>query len=263
MRALALIAVLCYATHAHAGAWLQEKDHGLFMLNATAFRSNAYFDEFGEKIDQPSFSKQEIQPYVEYGLRDWVTVGGSAYVHHVAQRSNDNWGIGDPELFARFTLHENARERFALQPLVKLPSIYLEGGNLRGGSRSVDSELSLLYGRNQKIISDRDYIDMRIGYRQRTRNLHSQWRADAAAGLYVSDNFWLIPAMRSIITTKYDDSNFFREDGEQDYDLYQLELTAAYQLAETRWVQATVFDHVAGAFTGDGRGISIGIAERF
>lgn len=251
------------AASAYAGAWTQEKGRGLLIGQATYFSSDQYYDADGTTIEQPTFRKYELQPYAEYGVKDWLTVGGSAYLQRVGQSSNDNYGLGDPELFARLRLWSPGSRVFSIQPLVKLPSYFAESGTPRGGSRSVDTELSLLYGNSDTFWGMPYYTDMRVGYRTRTRDLNAQWRIDAAVGLMVTDTIQLIPAFRSVIATESDATMPFREDGEQDYDLAKAELTVAYHLDEARWLQVTAFDHIAGAQSGAGRGFSFGIARRF
>ncbi len=252
------------SVQAHAGAWTQPKGEGLFIAQATYFNSDHYFDFDGQRVPQPTFRKAELQPYAEYGVRDWLTVGGSAYVQYVAQSGDDNEGIGDPELFAHVRLKTwKNGDVLSIQPLIKLPSYYLKDRLPRGGSRSTDAELSVLYGTNWELWGLTGYTDSRVGYRIRGRGLSPQYRVDQAVGINITDHFLLIPAVRSVITSKYDDTAAFSEDGEQDYDLAKAELTALYKFDDKRWVHATVFDHVAGAFTGDGRGISIGYAENF
>lgn len=252
------------SAQAHAGAWTQPAGEGLFIAQATYFNSDHFFDMDGARVPQSTFRKAELQPYAEYGLRDWLTVGGSAYVQYLAQAGDDNQGIGDPELFARIRLKqfENG-DVLSIQPLIKLPSYYTKDNQPRGGSRSIDGELSLMYGSNWEFFGFTGFTDTRAGYRIRSRGLKSQYRIDQAVGINVSDDFLLIPAFRSVITTEYDDTATFSEDGEQDYDLAKIEMTTLYKLDDKSWVHATVFDHVAGAFTGDGRGITIGFAEKF
>lgn len=252
------------SVQAHAGAWTQPKGEGLFIAQATYFSSDHYFDVDGNRVPQSTFRKAELQPYAEYGLRDWLTVGGSAYMQYVAQAGDGNQGIGDPELFARIRLKrfENG-DVLSIQPLVKLSSYYTKDDLPRGGSRSFDAELSALYGSNWELFGITGYTDTRVGYRVRSRGLKPQYRIDQAVGIHVTEHFLLIPAVRSVITTEYDDTATFSQDGEQDYDLAKAELTALYKLDSERWVHATVFDHIAGAFTGDGSGITIGYAETF
>ena len=255
--------LLFAAQAAYAGAWTQPKGDGLFIAQATYFTSDAFFDENAIKVAQPRFSKYELQPYAEYGLRDWLTIGGSAYLQSIHQAGNSNIGIGDPELFARLRLWQGMKDVFAIQPLVKLPSLYAHSGTPRGGSRSTDAELSLLYGRNMHILSERDYVDLRVGYRVRGKGLNPQWRVDAALGIHLSESWQVIPAFRGVTAVDYNEYAVFSENAEQDYDLAKAEVTIAYSLDENRWLQATAFDHVAGALTGAGRGFSVGFAQRF
>ena len=258
----ALLALV--STHAHAGAWTQPRGEGLFIAQATYFESDHFFDADGERVAQPAFRKAELQPYAEYGVRDWLTVGGSAAVQRVTQAGDGNQGIGDPELFARLRLHQSRKgDVLSIQPVIKLPSRYTRDRLPRGGSRSTDLELSVLYGSNWKLFGFTGFTDSRVGYRVRSRGLNAQYRVDQSFGVNLTEHFLLIPAVRSVITTRYDDTATFREDGEQDYDLAKAELTALYKFDDKRWVHATYFDHIAGAFTGDGRGVTIGYAERF
>lgn len=252
-----------HATAAFAGAWVQDAGRGLFIAQAGYFSTDEYFDADGALAPQDRFQKWELQPYVEYGLKSWLTVGGDASLQYVGQSGDHNAGLGDPELFARARLWQGKRQVISIQPLIKLPSMYISNGEPRGASRSTDMEFSLLYGRNPNWFGHDDYTDARIGYRWRGRGLYPQWRADFAYGTYVTDALQLIAAGRSVMAAKLDENAAFREDGEQNYDLIKAECTAAYHLDEKRWVQLTAFQHVAGFQAGAGRGIAIGYAEGF
>lgn len=255
---------LFVSAQAHAGAWTMPKGEGLFIGQATYFTSQHFYDLDGERIDQPTYRKFELQPYAEYGVRDWLTVGGSAYVHRVDQSSHYNAGVGDPELWARLRLKQfDDGAVLSVQPLIKLPSYYVDDDTPRGGSRSTDLELSILYGRNWELFGITGYSDTRVGYRIRSRGLNKQYRIDQAWGVNVTEHFMLIPAFRAVLASAYDENAIFAQDGEQDYDLAKIELTALYKFEDNRWVHATMFDHVAGAFTGDGRGFMVGFAEPF
>lgn len=255
---------LFVGAQAHAGAWTMPKGEGLFIGQATYFTSEHFFDLDGKKIDQPTFRKFELQPYAEYGVTDWLTAGGSAYLHSVDQSARYNAGIGDPELWARLRLHTFGNgDVLSIQPLVKLPSYYADDDIPRGGSRSTDLELSVLYGTNWQLLDFTGYTDTRLGYRVRSRGLNDQYRIDQSFGVNVTDHLLLIPAFRAVIASKYDESAVFAQDGEQDYDAAKIELTAMYKFDDRRWIHATMFEHVAGAFTGDGRGFMLGFAEPF
>ncbi len=250
------------ATPALAGAWLQPEGHGLGIMQAAYFTGNEFFDRQGELQPQSRFTKYEIQPYGEYGLTDTITIGGTAFLHHVEQGGSDNFGLGDPEIFLRTRLWDDGKNIVSLQPLIKLPSFYDKATAPRGGSRSIDGELSLLYGRNLPILSDTDYIDTRIGYRWRSRGLSPQWRADAAFGTNIGEHWQVIPAIRAVYASDID-TGAFSEDGEQDYRLLKTDITTIYRLDEQRWLQLTLANHLLGENAGAGYGIALGYAEKF
>lgn len=259
----ACIITLTLATTAHAGAWVQPAGVGLFITQASYYSTDSYFDTNGEVQSQPRYTKYELQPYVEYGALDWLTVGGSAYAQSVAQSGARNYGIADPELFARLQLYRDDAQVFSIQPLVKFSSRFADGGTPRGGSKSTDIELAALYGRNLSLISPHDYSDVRIAYRQRDRGLSPQWRTDVALGLGISDVIQIIPAIRTVIATAPQDAATFVEGGDLDYSVMKAEVTSIYHLNDRQWLQAGIFAHVIGVQTGDGYGITLGFAQRF
>lgn len=262
MKTLRLLLLMLLPAYAHAGAWTQAEGHGLFIASATYFTGNKFFNADGELDAQSRFSKYEFQPYAEYGITDTYTVGGSVFLHNVNQSGDSNYGIADAEIFLRARLYKDDSNVVSIQPLVKLPSAYTREGIPRGGNTAVDAELSLLYGRNMNIISDRDYLDTRIGYRDRGHGLNAQYKADIALGMQVSENWQVIPAVRAILAEDIEEVTF-SQNSDLDYDLLKAEVTAAYRLDDDSWVQGAIFYHVAGVQAGAGQGISFGFAQEF
>lgn len=260
---VAFFVMVVTASTAYAGAWLQPKGQGLAIAQATYYGTSAYFDDRGSMNSQPRFSKLELQPYVEYGLFNALTVGGSAYVQRVEQSHTDNYGIADPEIFARARLWHNENQVLSIQPLVKSSSYFTKGRPPNGGSRSTDAELSLLYGRGLPIFTARDYLDVRVGYRVRNHGLSDQVRLDITNGIKLNEKWEITPALRAVIATDVQDVITYRESGDQDYSVLKAEVSGIYHLNEKQWLQAGLFKHVAGVQTGAGYGASIGFAQRF
>jgi hypothetical protein len=244
-----------------AGAWLQEDGGLLVSTQALYYQTDSYFDVTGEELAQRDFTKQELNLYTEYGWSEKFTLGANLFINRVEQ-GDDNFGIADPEFFARATLFKTDNSVISIQPLIKLPSLYQYGGSPRGGTDSFDGELSLLYGRNMPIISARDYMDMRVGYRERSDGLNGQYRVDVSYGLYVTDYLLCVPAFRSVIAAK-NDAQTFNNNGSLDYDLYKAEMSLYYPLNDFQQVGMGYFHHIAGQQTGAGQGFSIGLVQRF
>lgn len=263
LRILSCLFSLFIACHAHAGAWLQPEGKGLLIMQGSYYRASHFYDTDGNSQRQPRFTKYEFQPYGEYGVTNWLTLGGSAYVQRVHQSSNGNFGLADPEFFARTELWQSGSQHLSLQPLVKLRSHFRDGESPRGGSRSTDVELSLLYGRNFNLIDDRDYLDSRLGYRVRGSNRSPEWRADAALGFGVADNIQIVPTLRAVVATDLTEAATFSENGDLDATYVKAEVTGLYHLDSMQWLQGSLSRTVAGTQAGNGYGLSFGYARRF
>ena len=255
--------LVCFSPNvAHAGAWLQPKGSGLFIAQTSYFSSGYYFDAEGNKQKQSRFTKGEAQPYAEYGLAENITIGGTLFAQSNQQTDHQKLGVADPQIFARSTIWKSGNQLISLQPLIKFPSQYRNKTTPRGGSSSTDYELSALYGRSLNLVSNRDYLDVNIGYRVRNGQLNDQYHADAMVGLGIDDNWHIIPAIRTTFATKITDQSF-SQNGDLDYDLVKLELAANYQFTKTRSFSINLANHVWGRQTGDGYGASIGFAQKF
>lgn len=263
MRRIGALLAIMVPVMTHAGAWTQPQGQGLFITQATYYTADSYFDSNGDNRPQPRYTKRELQPYVEYGLTDAITIGGTAYLDAVEQSGTDNRGLADPQVFVRARVYHDEKRLVSLEPLLKLPSSFDDPGSPQGGSRSKDLELSVRYGSTLPMISSNDYTDMRLGYRTRSLGLSDQLLLDLAFGLKPNETWEITPALRITAANSAADSASFSENGELDYNLVKAELGALYHLTHTQWLQATFFDHVAGVQTGNGFGFSLAFAQRF
>lgn len=245
-----------------AGAWLQEEGRILLSTQAIYYSTDRYFNAGGNLTPQQHFSKAEFNLYGEMGWRDNVTLGTNLFLNRVRQAGEENAGISDAEFFARLRLWQAGGSVLSLQPLVKLPSYYQNAGTPRGGSESFDTELSLLFGHSFSLLSTQDFIDARIGYRERSRGLNGQWRTDLSYGTQLTDSWQLIASARNVTSADLQ-SETFRNDGELDYDLGKAEFTAIYTIDPWRSWHATYFGHVSGRQTGSGQGVMLGLTQRF
>tara|TARA_B100000989_G_scaffold242722_1_gene189678 strand:- start:117 stop:944 length:828 start_codon:yes stop_codon:yes gene_type:complete len=260
--------VFVAAGHAHAGAWTQAQGDLLAISNQVYFTSDAFWDLDGDKQSQSRFNKYEINPYLEYGLRDDITLGANLFLQYVRQdingQSEDNIGLADTELFLRKRLYKDDNWVISLQPLLKLPSQFSDDDALpRGGSSPWDAELSLMAGYSFKALARYHFVDSRIAYRKRANSLRDQVKLEAKLGWQLYDGFYVIPAAYATLSTDLPDNATFQQSGELDYDLYKLELTGLYKLDDSRFVQAGGFAHVDGRNTGKGYGFMLSIGQTF
>lgn len=260
--------LLLTAQQAHAGAWLKPEGQSEFILSSLYFSSDGFWDRNGNQQAQPRFDKLELNPYLEYGYNDRLTLGGSVFLHSLSQENalgeKDNLGLGNSEWFARTPLWRGEEGILSLQPLIALPSYYEHDGAPRSGSESFDGELSLLYGHNFTLFGDAHYADTRIGYRHRFDGaLDDQIRIDAKIGFALAPSWQFIPAAYSTWSLSSAKNPVFTEDGQQDYDLIKLEAMLRYDLSSATYLQGGGFSHVYGRNVGDGQGAMLSIGHHF
>ena len=264
------LSLLIHGAAAHAGAWTQPEGSGEAILNTLYFSSDGFWNANGDHSAQPEFTKFELNPYLEYGITQELTLGANLFLHTLTQenpatsRDNHNAGLGNSELFARYAFYQSDRSVLSLQPLIALPSAYDASDAPRSGSDSLDAEMSLLGGRNFNWLGQSHYAEARLGYRHRTDgDLHDQLRLDAKLGLRLSESWEIIPAVYSIWSINADQRGTFTEDGQQDYDLLKLEAMARYNLNARTYLQGGGFSHIYGRNVGDGIGLMLSLGTRF
>lgn len=269
---VALLVSLCTAlagAPAFSGAWLKPQNSGEIIVNGVYFSSNGFWNKNGDQSSQPNFQKFELNPYLEYGFSEEITLGGSVFLHALSQdtaagSSNDNFGLGNSEVFARTSLYRSEQSTLTLQPLIALPSVYEQRTAPRSGSDSLDAELSLLGGHNFSWLGASHYAEARLGYRHRfDGDLKDQIRLDVKAGIRLNDRFELIPAAYSIWSLAGSKNPVFTEDGQQDFDLIKLEAMLRYNVSERTYLQGGGFSHVYGRNVGDGSGMMLSFGRHF
>lgn len=252
-----------------AGAWTRDAGDLLLVTTGVYYSSDRYFDQDGQTKPQGEFSKYELNPYLEYGLTDSLTLGANFFAQYLEQEaitgeSNDNWGLTDTELFARQRLLQGESWVVSFQPLIKLPSFYYHDELPKGGNNRFDLEASLLGGYSFSLWSLYHYADIRFGYRHRLDyRLHDQLRMDAKLGLSLSDRWQLIPALAYTHALGNTQSSAFAESGLNDYDLLKVECSLLYRWNEQLYLSAGLFSHMDGTQTGKGHGMMVSTGYQF
>ena len=266
-----------------AGAWLMPKGETLAILNTTYFESDQFFDANGDKQDQNTFTKYELNAYAEHGMTEDWTVCINLFLSTLDQDVEENAflqtpdgpqqfrvlvgqgniGFTDPELFARYRLYQDDDYVFSLEPVIKFPSVHAEGLVPKGGGEQFDFELAALGAMNFQLGGRYHFADLRLAYRHRGDELEDQLIAELQLGLRLTDSFMLIPGVFLTESTDLPTDQQFAFDGRNDFDLLKLELTGWYDLSPQHFVRASAFAHVDGKNTGDGEGVTIGYGWRF
>jgi hypothetical protein len=258
---------------ASASAWLMPEGEGLSILTLRHYQTGSYYDLEGNRQSIPTYKKNELNPYLEYGLTKHLTVGMNYSYQSVSQQPDPSLGLsftiggtrytvtnnhraasGDVELFARFPLWQGDTTVVTIQPLIKTPAPnYVESLPIIG-SPFWDGELSLRVGHGFEAFGEQHFAELHAAYRKRGGAPEDQFRLLARLGLRTSED-WL---WMTEFTHDRRLATGIRTNGLinviEDYDLSKLQCSGAYQFTSWATLQAGGFTHMHAENAGGGGG---------
>lgn len=263
---LKLLALILSSSSAIAGAWLQEKDQGEIIFNYQFFSSNENYDQFGNKQINSGFIKNEISPYIEYGIDEDLTIGGALSYQSVVtvggNQSSDDLDVSYYELFARTYLLEDPDYVLSIEPRVKVPVNANAAINPEGDDPI--PELKLAAGTSFKLFDEYSFIDVAGTYRWRDEDelnnkLKDMLKLEATLGLKVEED-------SLILAQVFREKSLGRKTADNtpgNFDLTKLQLSLAYDYWETLFMQAGYFNNVDGVNTSAGDGVIFSLWYKF
>jgi hypothetical protein len=215
------------------------------------------FDAHGRLIPVPSYQKFELGTYVEYGLKDWLTILASPSLDLTRQAGQALGvpGIDESEIGARVQLYRTNEH-----------VVSIEGGFLSRGtafneagareSRATAFDLRLLAAQNFNLAYMPAFVDLQGGRRFYTENQPGEWHIDVTLGLrpfpallLLVQNFNVIQIGTTPVWPR------------QTY--HKLQLSFAYELSPQWSVQMGGFRTIMGMNAGREIGPFIGFWYRF
>ena len=253
---------------AHAAGWTQAEGDIQTITTARYYTTNEFFNNDGDRRNQPRYTKYEINPYIEYGLTDSLTLGFNAFADYVTQNPpalarDSNIMLSDVEVFGRFRIAQGADWVFSLQPLIKFPSLYEYDNAPRSGSEFWDAEISAQAGKNFTWWNRTHFTTFTAGYRHRFETPKDQFKLEWTTGLRLDDRWQITPQISYTGRVDSVSNPTFTQSGQDDYNLLKLQLGALYALSETVSVEAGGFLHSQGENTGSGGGVMLAIWKKF
>ena len=258
---LSLLFVSCGAK-AFAAAWTQAQQQGIVILSSSNYRSKEYYDDLGIRHSQDSYSKQEQNIYAEYGLRDWLTLGGSASFTSAQQGAYSSYGVDDSEFFLRTRLWQADGFVFSVAPIVKLPSPASRNLNPVIGSSTPSAGLQLSGGYGFEALGQHHYAALDATYYHRLGEPQDQLKLDATLGIGITSKWTLMPQL--FITRRMGSgaAGFTQSSGD-DYNLSTLRVSAVYAWDDVTSVQFGAYEDISARNAGTGKGIVASVWRKF
>lgn len=258
--------VFMFTTTVYAGAWTQNSGKLLLIQNSSFYYTDKFFDESGKKRQLNGYyQKYELNPYVEYGLSNDITIGANVFLDRSVQVDlqnatvAQNYGVGDSEFFIRKQLYKDSGFAVAIEPMIKLPSLTNSKKQPQIGSRYFDSAITISggYGFSEH------FIEVSGTYNHRFGTPNDQLKLAATAGFTVAENWQIMPQVFITKRTNRASLSSFTQSSSDDYNLTKLQLSAIYKINNNIAMQGAFFSNVAGRNVGDGDGVIISIHKSF
>ena len=257
---LLFFTVACTAANTvYAGAWTLPEGTGQAINTLTFYRVDRRFDEDGERRSSTRFEKIEFSPYIEYGLRDDLTIGTQPSFQYLRQESGDdfvtNSGFADVDLFVRQRLWQDEGRVFSVQAYVSLPTGYNGDAQPALGDDQIDLELRLLFGQGLTLSGRNAFYNIEGAYRWRLEAPADEVRLDLTAGIRPNADWLLLAQSFNTIGVGNEGSRGIVQTSGPDYDIYKLQLSGVRQLSGDLFVQLGGYTEYAGRNTGAGNAV--------
>lgn len=265
---LSLCSVALTAGAAHAGAWLQPEGRGQIILNGYYYTADEFFNNQGQRRSQPDYVKYELNPYLEYGLTDTLTVGTNLSLQRAAQDiatggQNTNFSLGDSEFFLRAPLWQEGNWMVSASPMIKLPSPESSNSVPKIGGTHPDAGLGISAGYGFGEGNSHHFANLDTMYRYRFGDPKDQINIAATLGWDLSPEWVLMPQIFLTYRVKSPQAATFTQSSGDDYNLVKLQLSAVYRWDASTSLQFGGFGDVDGKNTGVGRGTLFSLWRKF
>jgi hypothetical protein len=268
----AALDITAAADSAHAGAWTLPQSSGQVILTNLYYRASEEFTRGGHRqsfSNDGEFTKYEFNPYIEYGLRDDLTLVLNLFARRVAF-SNDfsgevNFGLADPEIGLRYRLSPpSAQTVWSVQGAIKLPVAFPHDTPPLGNEQT-DVEGRLLVGRGFSIGPRWAYWDLEVAYRFRDEAPADEIKLDATLGVSLTERWLVIGQFFGTRGLRNGSPVRIRNNPTIDinYDLYKAQLSIVYQLTQNVRLQGGYLRDLAGRNTGAGDAALFAVWFRF
>ena len=243
-----------------AGAWVQEKDHGLSITTIRRYESDEFWDQDRRRHSSPRYRKLEMNQWAEYGVVEDFTMGVNASIPYIeAEGQGSNFGLGDVEGLGRYRIWKNDNSVLSTQLLVKIPDAYEHDKLPLLGQGQYDLEWRLLYGRAGILSGGKNgewYGNVEGAFRKRFGPPADEIRVEWTVGWKTPNRKWEINLKQENILGLRNNSSTTASDPYRkqsaDYDLHKLTVSAIYSIDPSVALQVGVTQDVLGRNTGKG-----------
>ncbi len=256
---IALAAVLAMTTEANAGAWTQAEDNTQIISTFTYSRASRSYDASSNPAIPIRYLKLLTQTYVEYGVRDWLTLT----VDPEYAKAESGPPEGPIEVANAFAIGAGARLR-----LMENHGVFsVEGSYKSAGafdtSVSVNQEsarqfeIRALYGTNFNLFGMTAFADVEAAERFIAGARPNETPIDISVGLHITPHTMILGQSFNVVSGG---------DARPPYGYYRshkLQLSIVQHIWKSTSVQLGAFVSPAGQNALKEQGLSLAIWDSF
>lgn len=295
-----ILVYLLFSGNASAAAWVQNQGKGQLIVNLSKYRSTYFFDSNGKRINSGNiFEKYEINPFAEYSITNNITIGINPVLQYwnvagpagsaahtgfrecgtslLVNGTGAGGGMFTSEIFLRRKMFEAGNAVFSMQPLVKIPCLFVTGTGTSVAWNAYDIELRGLagysfewhpqIGNTTLFAGQSHFTGLEVAYRGRGGNSSDQVRIDGTAGLRLNEKILLLGQFFSTTGTKKENTVLaaFNENNLQSggFSSLKLQVSAVAQRKKNISAQLGLYTEKTGRNAGSGSGVILSMWKNF
>jgi len=249
------------SSDASAGAFTLEKGETKLFVLGLASSGNGYYDRDGKRRSRETYSKKELQLFIEYGVRDWLTLFSSTGLQKIRLAAHEDFvrkGQGRSEIGARVRLWNEGAWTVSAQALGVLAGARETDGIAAFGETDHQVDGRLLVARSFAFWGMPSFVDVAAGYRFRTGYAADEVRVDATFGVRPFDRLLaLAQSFNQIGVARWEGPLPLKQ------RIHKLQAAALFDLTPGLQLIGAAFVSPIGRDALDERGATLGIGLRF
>lgn len=246
---------------AEAGAFTLERGETKLFLLGTASSGDAYFDAKGRRRSRGDYKKRELQLFTEYGVRNWLTLFGSASLQKISAEAglrDIRKGPGRSEIGARARLWSEGGWIVSVQASGLMAGARGEASVAAIGETDDQVDVRGLVARSFELCGRPAFLDVAAGYRFRSGDPADEIRIDASVGVRLLDRLLVIgQSFNQIGTARWAGPYPLKQ------RIHKLQAAALFDLTENLQLVGAAFFSPTGRDSLDEAGATLGLGVKF
>jgi hypothetical protein len=245
-------------SHAHAGPWTKPQGKGQIILTHLESRADGLYNASGDVVADNDFHKRLSSLYLEYGLRDKLTVLGTLGLRHVDSSntaSSNGYGLDEAAFGARYEIFRKAGLVFSTEILAGATSD--EAMQNMTSLQDIDGTIEnrILAGFSTTLLQRGIFFQAGLGHSFRTGRNQKQIIADFGAGIHVTEELMFMA--QSFHEWDYGTTL------NRSYQNHKAKLNVVYAFTEKLSAHIGILTSISGKNTPRERGVIAGLWYSF